>query len=213
MNIKQNIAQIIREIPAHVHLVVVTKYATLKGIEEALNCGVKDLGFNSHVQMAALNKLILKNYRSHFIGHIQTNKAKKILMEKPYLIQSVDSMRLAKKLNRYCEELKMVQDILIEIKTDEGKEHGFAIDDWENILKDFENKFKNLRVRGFMTIPPQVDAQNLEVIFSEMKKIFDDSERVIGRKLDYLSMGMSGDYRLAVKSGANMIRVGRKIFS
>jgi pyridoxal phosphate enzyme (YggS family) len=212
MDIRTNVSRILTELPSNVCLVAVVKSATLRSIEEVLRCGVSNLAFNNYTQLAAVNKLILKDFRRHFIGHIQTNKAKLVLMEKPYLIQSVDSFRLAKKLNSFCDELKMQQDILIQVKTDEGKENGFHIDEVREVIFRIESELKNLRVRGLMTVPPQTDEENLSKIFVEMKNLYNECELVIGRKLDFLSMGMSEDYRLAVEKGANMVRIGKKLF-
>jgi pyridoxal phosphate enzyme (YggS family) len=213
MSIEEEILKIKKEIPLEVNLVIAVKYATPEGIKEVLRCGVKDLGFNTYQQMEETCKNFIGKINAHFIGHIQTNKARKIILERPFLIQSVDSFKLAEKLNSICEERSIFQDILIQIKTDEEKEKGFEIEEGEIILKEFEKKFKNLKVRGFMTIPPQTTLEELKKIFSKMKNIFDSAEKTIGRKLDYLSMGMSQDYKIAIKNGANMIRIGRQILS
>lgn len=213
MDIKSNVSKILTELPANVRLVAVVKSATLGNIEEVLKCGVSDLAFNNHSQLAAINKLILKDFRRHFIGHIQTNKVKKILLEKPSLIQSVSSLRLAKKINSVCEELKMQQDILIQIKTDPQKEQGFNIGELREVLFRIESQMKNLKIRGLMTIPPKASPEELTKIFSKMKESFNQSEKDLGRKLDFLSMGMSEDYPIAVRCGANMVRIGQKLFS
>jgi len=213
MNIKSNISSILSSIPSNVHLVAVVKSATLNQIQEALKSGVTDLAFSSYQQLAALNKLILKDFRRHFIGHIQTNKVKKIILERPSLIQSVDSYKIAKKLNEACEELHLQQDILLQIKTDEDKEHGFNPDELREVIFKVEAELKNLNLKGIMTIPPSGDKTNLSEVFKETKILFDQSERYLGRKLDYLSMGMSEDYKIAVENGSNMVRIGRAIFS
>ena len=213
MDIKSNVSKILIELPPHVRLVAVVKSATLGNIEEVLKCGVSDLAFNNETQLVAINKLILKDFRRHFIGHIQTNKARGILLEKPSLIQSVDSLRLAKKMNTICEELKIQQDILLQVKTDTRKENGFHLEEIREVLFRIESQMKNLRVRGLMTIPPQTTEEELKEIFTNMKKLFDQSEIDLGRKLDFLSMGMSEDYKLAVKNGSNMVRIGKKLFS
>ncbi len=213
MNIRLNVSRVLTELPAHVRLVAVTKSATLSSIEEVLRCGVKDLAFSNDTQLAAINKLILKDFRRHYIGHIQTNKAKRILAEKPFLIQSVDSWRLAKKMNSICKDLNIQQDILLQVKTDKDKEHGFQPDEVLEIANRIDLELKNLKINGLMTIPSQAEEQELTVIFTEMKNLYNECERTLNRKLDFLSMGMSQDFRTAVRCGSNMVRLGKRIFS
>ncbi len=213
MDVKSNISRIISRIPSNVNLVVVVKSATLDSIKKTLDSQVRDLAFNSYQQLAAINKLILKDFRRHFIGHIQSNKVKKIILERPFLIQSVDSFKLAKKLNEVCKELNFNQDILLQIKTDEDKEYGFDSDELREVLFRIEMELKNLNIRGLMTIPPKKEVGNLKEVFSDMKILFNKCESYLGRKLDYLSMGMSDDFKEAIENGSNMIRIGREIFS
>jgi uncharacterized pyridoxal phosphate-containing UPF0001 family protein len=109
--------------------------------------------------------------------------------------------------------MKMQQDILIQIKTDKGKEHGFYPEEVKEIIFKIESELKNLRIRGLMTVPPQTNEEELIKIFSGMRNLFDECEKYLNRKLDFLSMGMTDDYRLAVMYGSNMVRLGRRIFS
>ena len=126
MTIAENVKKIRDSISDNITLVVAVKYASNEQILELVNAGIKDFGFNTYQQLKEVKKLLPSDARVHFIGHLQSNKARKVLQERVFLIQSVDSYKLAEKIDKVAKELGMGQDILLQVKTDESKEYGFS---------------------------------------------------------------------------------------
>ena len=213
MTIAENVKKIRDSISDNITLVVAVKYASNEQILELVNAGIKDFGFNTYQQLKEVKKLLPSDARVHFIGHLQSNKARKVLQERVFLIQSVDSYKLAEKIDKVAKELGMGQDILLQVKTDESKEYGFSALEIEGIILKINNHLKNIRVRGLMTIHPLSDnPDDSRKYFSLMKKLLDNVPRILNKKLEYLSMGMSNDYKIAIEEGANMVRIGRALF-
>ncbi len=213
MSIAENIKKIKNSIPDDVLLVAAVKYASNEQILELVKGGVKDFGFNTYQQLKQVKALLPSDARIHFIGHLQSNKVRKVLQENVFLIQSVDSYKLAEKIDRVANELGIKQDILLEVKTDENKKYGFSASETENIASKINNSLKNINVKGLMTIPPLSDNSNdSRMYFSSMKKLFDKLQKKFNVKWEYLSMGMSEDYKVAIEEGANMVRIGRALF-
>jgi len=212
--IGDEISKILQEIVSKAKLVVAVKYANEKQIEEIMNSGI-DIGFNTLQQFEEVSgKNDLSKIKVHFIGHIQSNKIKKIIQLKPYLIQSVSSFEVAEKINSACVELNIKQRILLQVNTDSEKLEGFDIDELENEIVKMRN-LNNIEILGLMTIPPEKDKigeDKLREIYKKIKLEYDRIQRNIGVHFEFLSMGMSEDYLIAIAEGANMIRVGRKIF-
>jgi len=203
MNLAKNINKIKKDLPSEVTLVIAVKYATKEQIKEIISLGVKDLGFNTFQQLKEVKDDLL-GVRIHFIGHLQSNKVKKLLQLGIDLVQSVDSYKLAEKINTVSEELGIKQKILLQVKTDLNKEHGFPALELEEVIKRI-NGLKNIQLNGLMTIPPVKESKQSFIL---IKKYFDKFS-----KLEYLSMGMSNDYKVAIKEGANMVRLGRVVFN
>ena len=213
MPIKKNLEKIKKTIPPNVLLVAAVKYASEEQIKELADAGLKDFGFNTYQQLKAVNKLIPSDARIHFIGHLQSNKVKKVLQEKCFLIQSVDSYELAEKIDKAAGELGIKQDILLQVKTDESKEYGFSALEIEGIILKINNDLKNIGVMGLMTIHPlSENPEDSRKYFSLMKQLFSNISKNIDKKLEYLSMGMSNDYKTAIEGGANIVRIGRALF-
>ena len=209
--ISENIKQLKSSIPKEILVVIAVKYVTFDQIKEVVKNNMTHLGFNTFQQINEVSQEI-KDVNLHFIGHLQSNKVKKILQLRPFLIQSVDSLKLAKQINEICEELGINQDILLQINTDDKKEYGFRRENLNESLPKIK-QLKHLNVQGLMTIPPFTDHPEDNInIYKEMNNLLEQTTKLFGRKLKYLSMGMSDDYLLAIKYGANMIRPGRIIF-
>ncbi len=197
-------------IPKKINLVTVVKSASLNQIKEILNNGCKDLGFNTFQQFEKVTREIHPvGIRTHFIGHIQSNKLKKILELKPTLIQSVDSVKLLENMNERCSKVFWKQNILLQVKTDEKKDYGFNMEDIFSVASLIHNRFTNLNLKGLMTIP---ERENSAESFFKMSNLFHKLKRNFS-DIEFLSMGMSEDYGLAIKNGSNMVRIGRGIFS
>ena len=212
VSITENVGKIRNSIPDDVLLVVVIKYASNEQILELVKMGVIDLGFNTYQQINGVKKSLPSNARIHFIGHLQSNKIRKLLRENVFLIQSVDSYKLAERINKVADELGMKQDILLQVKTDESKEYGLSPLEIESIASKINNDFRNVNIKGLMTIPPLSNPENSRKYFSLMKELYDKLSKKMDKKLEYLSMGMSDDYKVAIEEGSNMVRIGRAIF-
>ena len=213
MAIAENVEKIKNSIPDNATLVAAVKYASNEQILELIKAGVKDLGFNTYRQLKEAKKLLPSDARIHFIGHLQSNKVRKVLQENVFLIQSVDSYKLAEKIDNVARELRIKQDILLEVKTDENKKHGFSALETEEVSLKINNNFKNINIKGLMTIPPlSENSNNSRKYFSSVKSLFDNISEKMDKKLDYLSMGMSDDYKIAIEEGSNMVRIGRALF-
>ena len=210
--IKENVLKIRGNIPGNVTLVAAVKYASSEQILELVKAGVLDLGFNTYHQLKSTKPLLPGNVKIHFIGHLQTNKARKALECGISLVQSVDSYKLAGKIDSVCSELGINQGILLQVKTDESKSYGIILGEVENIALKIEKNLSNVKIMGLMTIPPIADPEEARKYFSLTKNLFDSLSKKLGRKMEYLSMGMSDDYKAAIEEGANMVRIGRALF-
>jgi pyridoxal phosphate enzyme (YggS family) len=211
--IKDNVKEIRNKMPSEVTLVAVVKYASKSQIDEAIKVGITDIGFNHYQQMRDLAPYLPPEIKTHFIGTLQLNKAKKVVNLNPYLIESVDSYELAEKINNAAKEKKIIQKILIQVKTDEKKDTGLVSDDLLKLL-DQISALKYLSLEGLMTIPPESkDSEDSRKYFKELKYLRDKAEKHLEKHLQHLSMGMTNDYQIAIEEGASIVRIGRKIFN
>ena len=150
----------------------------------------------------------------HLIGHLQTNKVNKIVGEVS-LIHSVDSLKILKKINSRAKSLSIVQDCLIQVNiSKEETKSGFFVDEIDKVIEE-ASKLDNINIKGLMTMAPNTEDENLiRNCFRELKKIFEKLSNLSYNNIEmkYLSMGMTHDYKIALEEGANIIRVGSKIF-
>ncbi len=211
--IVNNIKKIKKEIGDGAELVIAVKYATEEQIKEVISIH-PNIGFNTYQQFKEISeKIDLSSIKTHFMGNIQSNKIRKILELKPVLIQSVDSFETAKRINEQAEKLNLKQNILLQINSDKNKLFGFRL---ENIEQEINKIYslKNINPLGIMTIPPQkelIGEEKLIEVYKNMKNLFDNLKKD-NPQINYLSMGMSEDYSVAIENGSNMVRVGRRIF-
>ena len=198
-----------------VKLMAVTKTVEPMFINHAIECGIDLIGENK-VQEFLSKKPYLKldNCKAHLIGHLQTNKVRQIITEVD-MIQSVDSVRLAKEISKRSEAAGITTECLVEVNIgDEESKTGLDMELLYETLAEIA-ALPNIKVKGLMTIPPICDDEEvLNKYFSKMNEIFID---IKSKKLDnidmcILSMGMSGDYEAAVRNGSNLVRVGSAIF-
>ena len=223
-SIRENIAAIRTQIDAaaretgrtgaDITLVGASKMNGAAACQEAIAAGIDALGENRVQEMTA--KLAEDAYRGaplHFIGHLQRNKVKQVV-GKAALIQSIGSPELLAEVDRQAEKLGIVQDILLEVNIGgEEAKSGFAPDAVEQAAAQAKT-LAHVRVRGLMTIPP-ADATREEnmAYFEKVRALYVDiSRKMYDNGLEYLSMGMSGDFADAIRAGANMVRVGSAIF-
>lgn len=197
-------------------LVCVIKEASLEQVKKAIDAGVTDIGEN-RVQDGLAKYNLLKEKRPirwHFIGHLQTNKVKKAtkLFD---LIHSVDSIYLAEEIQTQAEKIKKMQSILIQVNVSgENAKHGIAPGNLENLVKAIRN-MKNLMLLGLMTMAPySVNPEDSRVYFRRLRELRDSLSSYNCENVDikHLSMGMSGDFEVAVEEGADMVRIGSAIF-
>ena len=214
--IRENINRIKSELPDHVTLVAVSKYQSLEDTKAVLDAGVYDLGESRVQDFLKKYELLGDRPRWHFIGHLQKNKVKYII-GKTFLIHSVDSLELIDVIERESKKQGMVTDVLLQLNlAREDSKSGILIENLNSILTALPG-YQFVRVKGLMAMGPLTQNNDkIREIFVELKKIYDriKEESVDGKvQMNYLSMGMTDDYTIAIEEGSNMIRVGRKIFS
>ncbi len=191
-------------------LVGATKTVDYQTINEAISFGLPVVAENRVQEFRDKTDFIV-GAEQHFIGHLQTNKVK-YLIGKVKLIHSVDTIKLASEISKEAVKRGVIQDILIEVNIGgEQTKSGFSAEKTKSAVEEIA-KLDGVCVKGLMTmLPPSDDENFLANLFSEMRKLYDGLKQK-GYPLTYLSMGMSGDYKTAIKNGSNMIRIGSGIF-
>jgi len=200
--------------PQEIKIVAVTKNVAVEKINEAIACGIEIIGENKVQEALAKYEQIDKKVLWHLVGHLQTNKVKKAL-EIFDMIQSVDSLKLASEINKTAEEIGKIYPILLEINTSgEATKYGVKPEQTENLIREMQG-LENLKIKGLMTVGPlSDDKQKVRLAFRQLKIIYEKLERVkiSNLQLEYLSMGMSSDFEIAIEEGSNMLRIGTAIF-
>ena len=200
--------------PEEVTLIAVSKTKLVSAIEEALLSGTLDYGENKVQELCDKYDVLPKNIRWHMIGHLQRNKVK-YLVGKTYLVHSVDSLRLAEQIEKEFAKHNQVCDILVEVNiAQEESKFGINAKETEELIRKIA-KFEHVRIKGLMTIAPYTeDPESNREYFREIKKLSVDirDKNIDNVSMDVLSMGMTGDYMVAVEEGATMVRVGTGIF-
>jgi len=195
-------------------MVAATKTVSADRINEAISLGVKNIGENRVQEFTDKFDSINGEVTHHFIGHLQTNKVK-YLVPKIALIHSVESERLLDEIDRLSKKHGVISEVLLEINASgEDTKFGIEFDEAEEIIRNNENR-ENCLIKGLMTIGPNYSTEDeIRAAFKKMKKLFDElSEKDYkNTEMKYLSMGMSGDYEIAIEEGANIVRVGSAIF-
>jgi len=200
--------------PSTIHLVAVSKTVSADRVKEAIEAGVDILGEN-YVQEARdkFNFLSMYPVSWHFIGHLQSNKAK-YAVRLFDLIHSVDTLKLARELNKQAKKVHKVQNILIQINIGkEASKSGANIENVVHLIHDV-TQLENLSVKGLMTMPPYfTDPEKIRPYFSTLCRLRNQIQKALsGVVLDELSMGMSGDFEVAIEEGATYVRIGTAIF-
>ena len=207
--IKDNLSAILSSIPSEVTLVAVSKTKPVVRIKEAYESGQLDFGENKVQEMVEKAAVLPKNIRWHMIGHLQRNKVKYIA---PFvsLIQSVDSSRLLNEIEKQGKKNERVIDCLLQVRiAQEETKFGLTYKDCDSLLQKFD--CTNVRIRGLMGMASFTANQHqIEIEFRSLLEYYNQHQPQ--QQWDILSMGMSGDYPLALTCGSNMIRVGSGIF-
>jgi len=211
--IKQNIAKIQKELPSDVKLVAAVKTRTIDEIKQAIQAGIEIIGEN-YVQEAEEIKELKGKVKIHCIGHLQTNKVKKAV-EIFDMIETVDSIKIAKEIDKRCEDINKIMPILIEVNSGkESNKDGCMPEDIKPLIKEI-SQLKNIKIKGLMTMAPYFkDVEKDRPYFKLTKKLFDEIKtlNISGVGMEILSMGMTHSYKIAIEEGANMVRIGTKIF-
>ncbi len=201
--------------PHDITLIVISKTRSADIVNMAIDCGIRHFGENK-IQEAVpkINDLNKRHsdLKWHMVGHLQTNKAKIAIMNFD-MIQSVDSIKLARKISSIAQQLQKNVDILIEVNiSGEESKYGINPDDVEQINGEIAS-LPNINVRGLMTIGPLTsDVADIRNAFRRMRRIFKDMQDSEKDDFNILSMGMTDDYEIAIQEGSTMIRLGRAIF-
>ncbi|RAK25064.1 hypothetical protein B0I03_101224 [Flavobacterium aquaticum] len=218
MSISQNLNTIKSQLPVHVTLVAVSKTKPVADLMEAYDTGQRIFGENKIQEMTDKWEVMPKDIEWHMIGHVQTNKVKYMA---PYvsLIHGVDSLKLLQEINKQAAKNNRVIDCLLQVYIAE-EESKFGLDEQEldeilNEIQQNKENYKNIRIVGLMGMATFTENQNqIEKEFKHLKMIFDKYKKLNTEhcQLNTLSMGMSGDYQLAISCGSTMVRIGSSIF-
>lgn len=222
--LKENLAQVEKNIEAackkagrdrsEVTLVAVSKTKPISMLQEIYDEGIRDFGENKVQEIEAKYPELPKDIRWHMIGHLQRNKVKHVI-DKACLIHSVDSYRLAEEINIQAKKKNLVIPILVEVNiADEESKFGISKEDAMESVKQI-SELENLRIQGLMTIAPFVeDPEENRTYFRGIKQLSVDiaSKNIDNVSMNVLSMGMTGDYMVAIEEGATIVRVGTGIF-
>lgn len=195
-------------------LIAVSKTKPVSMLEEAYSYGIRDFGENKVQELCDKYEKLPKDIRWHLIGHLQRNKVKYIV-DKAYLIHSVDSLRLAEEIQKEAKKKEVDVDILIEVNVAmEDTKYGVSCEETEDLVRQIA-VLPNVHIKGLMTIAPYTEnAVDNVVYFDKLKQLsVDIAEKNIDNVyMNVLSMGMTGDYEEAVKAGSTYVRVGTGIF-
>lgn len=199
---------------SEVTLIAVSKTKPAEMIREAYQSGIRDFGENKVQEICDKFEQLPDDIRWHMIGHLQRNKVKQVI-DKAVLIHSVDSVRLAEQIEEEAAKKDICVDILLEVNVaDEESKFGFRLEETEQAIRDI-SVFPHISIKGLMTIAPFVEnSEQNRPVFKELNQFYVDMQRknIDNVNMNMLSMGMTGDYEIAIEEGATLVRVGTGIF-
>jgi len=212
--IEKNVKKILDELPEGVELVAAAKTRTPEEIKQAVEAGIKIIGENYVQEAQEAFDAVGKKAIWHFIGHLQRNKVKEAVKIFD-MIETVDSWKLAQEIDKRLSGEDKAMPVLIEVNSGrEEQKFGVLPEDVEALAGDIAG-LKHLKLQGLMTMGPMVgDPENARPYFVETRKVFERLKKlsIPGVEMKYLSMGMTNSYKIAVEEGANIVRIGTKIF-
>ena len=212
--IKENVVQILSELPNGVELVVAAKTREPEEILQAIEAGVKIVGENYVQEAEPAYEVVGNRAKWHFIGHLQRNKVKKAVKLFD-MIETVDSVEIAREIDKRCAQIGKVMPVLIEINSGrEEQKTGVFPEKAEQLVREISS-LQNIRVKGLMTMGPRFgNPKDSRPYFVETKKIFEKLKNLDlpNVEIRYLSMGMTNSFKIAIDEGANIVRIGSKIF-
>jgi len=212
--IREKVKEILGELPPGVKLVGAAKTRTPEEIQEAIDAGLEFVGENYVQEAEKAYSVIGSRVKWHMIGHLQRNKAKKAVAVFD-MIETVDSARLAKEIDKACKKIGKIMLILIEINSgEEDQKTGVLPEDALPLIQEI-SRLENVKIVGLMTMGPFAgDPEESRPYFKKTREIFEKlkAENLSGVEMTFLSMGMSNSYRVALEEGANLVRIGTKLF-
>lgn len=224
MDLKENLSSVLSRIKEaqnksrfnqKVELIAVTKTVESDIINQALSLGVRNIGENKVQEVQRKYPDIKGDVIWHLIGTLQTNKVKYIA-DKVDMIHSLDRIELAKEINRHAIKNNRIIKCLIQVKiSEEDTKHGVEIDNVIPIVREISEIYPNIKICGLMGMAPYFeDKENARSYFIKLRSLFDEVKdlNIPGVEMKHISMGMSGDYEVAIEEGATMVRVGTAIF-
>ena len=212
--IEQNVRQILSQLPDGVQLVAAAKTRSPEEVLRAVEAGAKIIGENYVQEAEQAYQLVGNKAEWHFIGHLQKNKVKKAISILD-MIETVDSVELAEEINKRCAQAGKVMPVLIEVNSGREKQKsGVLPEDTEQLVRDISG-LPHVKVMGLMTMGPLTgDPENSRPYFVETRRIFESLKKLDlpNVEMRFLSMGMTNSYNIALEEGANLVRLGSKIF-
>ncbi len=212
--IGRNVNQILSELPKEVQLVAAAKTRQPSEILEVIEAGIKIVGENYVQEAERAYEVVGERAKWHFIGHLQKNKVKKAvgLFD---MIETVDSIEIAKEIAKRCAQIDKIMPVLIEVNSGREKQKSGIFPEGVEQLTGEISALPNIRVMGLMTMGPRFgNPEDSRPYFMETRKIFEKIRKLSlpNIEMKYLSMGMTNSYKIALEEGANMVRLGSKIF-
>jgi pyridoxal phosphate enzyme (YggS family) len=212
---KQNVAKLLAELPDGVEVVAAAKTRTPEEVLKAVQAGIKIIGENYVKEAKEAYGLIGRRAKWHFIGTFQKHNVRKKVLEMFDMIEGVNSLEIAREIDKKCAQIGKIMPILIEVNSGrEPQKSGVFPEDVEQLIREI-SRLRNIKIMGLMTMGPRFgNPENSRPYFVETRRIF---EKIKGLELanvemKYLSMGMTNSYKVAMEEGANIIRIGTKIF-
>lgn len=213
MSILKNINEILGDLPEEIKLIAVSKTRSIEEIKEAYDYGIRDFGENKVQELILKEEKLNKDIKWHLIGHLQRNKVKYIV-GKVYLIHSLDNINLLKEIEKEYKKQNLTANSLIEVNIGrEESKTGILAENLDELILEIE-KCENVKILGLMAIIPKGDEIACLNYFKKVKELYDRLSKIKYKNITMkiLSMGMTSDYKYAIREGSNMVRIGEGIF-
>jgi len=212
---QQNIAKLLDELPDGVEVVAAAKTRTPEEVSEVVQAGIKIIGENYVKEAKEAYELVGKRAKWHFIGTFQKHNVRRNVLEIFDMIETVDSLEIAQEIDRRCAQIGKIMPVLIEVNSGrEPQKSGVLPEEVEQLIREISH-LRNIKVTGLMTMGPRFgNPEDSRPYFVETRSIFEKIKelKLPNVEMRYLSMGMTNSYRVALEEGANIIRIGTKIF-
>jgi pyridoxal phosphate enzyme (YggS family) len=213
--IERNIAELLAEIPNGIQVVAAAKARTPGDVLEAVQAGIRIIGENYVKEAKEAYEVVGKRANWHFIGTLRKHNVRKTALEIFDMIESVDSLEIATEIDRRCAQIGKIMPVLIEVNSGrEPQKSGVLPEDAEQLARKI-SFLRNIKVMGLMTMGPRFgNPEDFRPYFAETRRTFEKIKRLklSNVEMKYLSMGMTNSYKVAIQEGANIIRIGTKIF-